>query len=70
MNVVAMSAPPIAPTEPPNPTMAKRRLPCSGVYRSFANDQNWAMIIRLKTPIHRKNVTATSVGDTPSRPTK
>ena len=28
------------------------------------------MIIRLNTPIQRKNVTATTVGYTPSRPTK
>ena len=70
MNVDTMSAPPIAPTEPPTPTMANRRLPCSALYRSFAKDQNWAMIIRLNTPTHKKNVTATSVGYTPIRPTK
>jgi hypothetical protein len=45
-------------------------LPCSGLYRSFANDQNWATIIRLNTPTHRKNVTATTVGYTPIRATK
>lgn len=37
-------------------TMGKSRSPSSFVYTSLANDQNWATIMRLKMPIHKKKM--------------
>jgi hypothetical protein len=48
-----------APKDIPKATMTNRRSPCSLVYRSLAKDQNWATIIKLKMPTHRKKTTPT-----------
>ena len=48
-----------APAEAPNVTSARRRFPSSGVYTSFVNAQNCAMIITLKMPTQMKKGTPT-----------
>jgi len=62
----------MAPSDAPNPTMAKSRFPSSTVYTSFANAQSWAMIMRLKIPTQMKNATpmGTPAWDRPKNATR
>ena len=53
MSDAAILLPSAAPTDAPNATSGKRRLPRSGSYRSLANDQSCATTTVLKMPIQR-----------------
>jgi hypothetical protein len=68
----AYVAPTTAPNDWPKATSGNSRSPSWRVYRSFANDQNCAMIMTANTDTHTKNTTPMSNPSTtiPARPTK
>ena len=69
MPCAATCAPAIAPSVPPIATSGNSRSPSASLSRSFASDQNWAMLIVLKMPSQTKNAKPTSAPARPS-PTK